>query len=648
MSRHDAVEQYNYALKLGQKYYRECVVRGKYPYQQSLSDVFNDNLAAAKVNIGIVDIPTEKIVGTTTVARGNAFAGNFMPLLHESSEFGVKWVSLCAAHLEAGGISDPIVCYEYMGRFYVTEGNKRVSVLKSYGAPSIVGNVTRIIPTWSEDEAVQIYYEFIPFYELSGLYDITFTRKGSYAKLQARLGFAPDHVWTKEERSDFLHGFRRFTEAFEKLNSEKLDITAGDALLVWAQMNPMEDLQKTDLNKSLAAAWPDVRIMANGSAIAVSTEPVEEKEKSGLSRLLGLGRPNHLQIAFIHAMDPAQSSWTASHENGRNQLEAAFGDRVTIKSYVCDNEEPLAVMERAVTDGAQVIFATTPPLIAACRQIAARYPQVKVLNCSVSMPYSGVRTYYGRMYEAKFITGAIAGTMADNNKVGYVANYPIIGTIASINAFALGVRMTNPDAKITLRWSCLPGNPVQSLMEEGVSVISNREAATEDPYWAWEWGTYKVEDNGNLLPLSSPLWHWGKFYEGVIQTIFDGGWNTQSSKAAQAINYWWGMRSGVIDVTLNPDLPEGSRHLYQILREGIITGALDPFHAKLVDQNGNIRCEGERSFTAEEVMNMDWLLNNVEGTIPSFEEILPISQQLVRLLGLKRDEIQPTPEEVIL
>ena len=646
MSRQEAYEQYNYALKLGQKYYRECVVRGKYPYQQALSDVFNENLAAAKVNIGLVDIPMEQIVGTTTSGRGNAFAGNFMPLLHDSTEFAMKWTALCEAHLEAGGISDPIVCYEYMGRFYVTEGNKRVSVLKSYDAPSVAGNVTRIVPTWSEDEAVQVYYEFIPFYDLSGLYDVNFSRKGSYAKLQARLGFAPDHVWTKDERSEFLYGFRRFKAAFEKLNTEKLDITPGDALLIWLQMNPVEDLQKTDLVKSLSAAWPDVRIFANGSAIAVSTEPVEEK--AGITRLFGLGRPNHLQIAFIHAMNPEQSSWTATHESGRKQLEEAMGERVSVKSYICEDEEPLTVMERAVEEGAQVIFATTPPLIAACRQIAARYPQVKVLNCSVSMPYSGVRTYYGRMYEAKFITGAIAGAMADNNKIGYVANYPIIGTIASINAFALGVRMTNPNAKIILRWSCLPGNPVHSLMEEGVSVVSNRESATEDPYWAWEWGTYKVEETGNLLPLSSPVWNWGKFYEGVIQTIFDGGWNTLGGKEAQAINYWWGMRSGVIDVTLNPDLPEGSKHLSQILRQGLMSGAIDPFHARMIDQNGEVRNDGDRSFTVEDVMDVDWLLDNVEGSIPDFEEILPVSQQLVRLLGLKRNEILPTPEEVIL
>ena len=647
MSRLAANNQYMYALKLGQKYYRDSVIHGRYPYQQSLNDVFNDSLTAGRVNIGLVDIPMEQIVGTTTNGRRSAFAGNFMPLLHSSTEFAMKWINLCASHLEQGGISEPIVCCEYMGRFYVTEGNKRVSVLKSYDSPSIQGYVTRIIPTWSEDEAVQIYFEFLPFFELSGLYDVTFSCKGSYAKLQARLGFDPDHVWTKEERSEFLYGFRRFKTAFEKVNTEKLGITAGDALLVWLQMNDASELQSADLVASLKSAWPDVRIFANGSAIALSTEPVQE-EKSSLTRILGIGRPNHLNIAFIHAFDPEQSSWTAAHEAGRKHLENVMGDRLTVKTYLCDHDNPFSVMERAVEEGAQVLFATTPPLIAACRQIAAKYPQIKVLNCSLSMPYSGVRTYYSRIHEAKFITGAIAGAMADDKSIGYVANYPIIGTVASINAFALGARMTNPHAKIKLRWTCLPGNPVQSLTAEGASVISNRDAATEDPFWAWEWGTYKVENDGSLLPLSSPIWNWGKFYEGVVQMIFDGGWTNPNVREAQAINYWWGLSSGAIDVTLNPDLPDGIKQLAQILRQGLMDGDIDPFRCRLLDQAGNVRNNGEKTLSAEEVMNMDWLLENIEGSIPAYDEILPVSKQLVQVFGLHRNQITPNPEGVIL
>jgi len=293
-----------------------------------------------------------------------------------------------------------------------------------------------------------------------------------------------------------------------------------------------------------------------------------------------------------------------------------------------------------------VIFATTPPMIGACRQIAAKYPQVRVLNCSLSMPYAGVRTYYTRIHEGKFITGAIAGAMAKEGGIGYVANYPIIGTIAGINAFALGVRLTNPTARVKLKWSCLEGNPVEELLSEGVTVISNRDVGATQPHWAWEWGTYQVDAQGNLSPLASPRWHWGKFYERVVRSIFAGNWETLGVEAPQkAVNYWWGMSSGVIDVELYEKLPSGMLQLGEILKKGLIDGTIDPFRCQITDQNGNLRNDGSRGFTPEELMNMDWLCDSLDGIIPAYDDLLPASQTLVRHLGVERDSLQPETGE---
>ena len=217
-NRLEAAEQYNRALKLGQKSYKECVLRGRYPYPQVLDDILDDAMLVGRVELGVLEIPTEQIVGTKTRGRRLAFADNFMPLMEPDSEFAFKWMELCAAHLGDEGIREPIRCYEYMGRFYVQEGNKRVSVLKSYDAPTVPGYVIRLVPAWSEEPAIRAYYEFMESYQLAGLYHLRFTRPGSFAKLQAALGFEPDHLWTAEERQRFISGFTYFQAAFRKLH----------------------------------------------------------------------------------------------------------------------------------------------------------------------------------------------------------------------------------------------------------------------------------------------------------------------------------------------------------------------------------------------------------------------------------------------
>ncbi len=644
MYRPQAIQQFNRALKAGQKYYNNSLMNGSYPYPQVLNEILDERLAAAKINIGLVDIPADRIVGTTTAGRKSAFAGNFMPLLDSETEFGIKWINLCEHHLGPQGITEPIICLEYLGRFYVTEGNKRVSVLKSYDAVTIPGKVTRVIPAYSDDLTVQIYYEFMQFYKLSRIYDVSFRRLGGYAKLQKLLGYEPGYVWTEDERRSFLHCFRIFAEAFQRMNVEGLPLEAGDALNVWLQVYPLSDLElpQAEVAKRMNAIWPDVRLLGEDQPIEVSTEPVAETRQNWLQSL-GFGRINHLNAAFIHAFDPSQSTWSAAHEQGRLHLDEVMGDRVSTCAYTTSVDYAPNIMEQAIADGAQVIFATTPTLIDACRQTAARHPEVRVLNCSLSQPYAGVRTYYSRIYEGNFITGAIAGAMTRDDRIGYIANYPIIGVPACINAFALGARLTNPRARIQLEWSCLPGNHASQLLEQGFTVISNRDANSSpdaSPHADWEWGTYMVQRHGNLLPLATTVWNWGKFYEQVLESIFSGTWDAANpSEVDKAVNYWWGMNSGVIDVQLCEDLPNGVRQLADILRTGMARGTVDPFHTRLVDQAGQLRGDGSQRLSPEEIMGMDWLCDSVEGSLPAFEDILPRSRDLVRVLGVHRDQI---------
>ena len=643
-----ATEEYSHALRKGQKVYRERLMAGLPPYPAVLDDILPKDASVITKEIGLVEIPAERIVGTKSAGRITAFNAEFQPLLDLDSEFAVKWVNLCAAHLGETGITEPIVCFEYLGNFYIQEGNKRVSVLRHFGAPRIPGTVTRIIPPLSDDPRIKAYYEFLDFYKSSKLYAVQFRRPGDYTRLLTALGKKPDEIWTEDERRTFNAYFHYFLDAFNALNTKNADVLAEEALLFWLELYPFQELGRmsaAELKKSISALWEDILNISKPQSVKVQTKTEETPKQSIISRIVT--SIDKLNVAFVHQLDPSRSTWVLGHEEGRQHLERVLGDKVTVRSYFDANTLQLAeeAIDKAVAEGAQVIFTTAPLLSRATLKGAVKYPKVRFLNCSVDQPYSSLRTYYGRMYEAKFISGAIAGAMAQNNRIGYIASYPIFGTPASINAFALGAQMTNPRAQVELRWSCCEGTPQADFFADGIRVVSNRNAPSQSKMYLdfCSYGTYLMDNRGDLVPLASPIWVWGKFYEFVIRSILTGGWKNEKGEAA-ALNYWLGMDSGVIGVNLSDKLPEGVRQMAKLLRKAMVDSAIDPFRRRVIAQDGSVKNDGSRTFTPGQILHMDWLVENVIGEIPPFEEILPVSQRMVRELGVYRDSIPAEKE----
>ena len=113
----------------------------------------------------------------------------------------------------------------------------------------------------------------------------------------------------------------------------------------------------------------------------------------------------------------------------------------------------------------------------------------------MAMPYADVRTYYSRIYEGKFISGAIAGALSKKDTIGYIASYPIFGVVAGINAFGLGVQLTNPNAKVALKWSHVEGEPLRELREMGVDIVSTLDVPQQG-VGREAWGMFRLRKPG--------------------------------------------------------------------------------------------------------------------------------------------------------
>ena len=614
------IQEYEKALKLGKKDYQQRLSRGEKPTLQVLDDILPSKGSYAEVPLGLVQIPIEQIVGTKTNGRSNAFAGNFMPILEKRSEFSQKWINL-SIHQENEGIQDPIKAYEYMNRFYVEEGNKRVSVLKYYGAVSIPGIVTRLIPPKTKDLENKIYFEFLDFYEKTKINYIWFSKEGSFDKLQELVGKQPKEPWSEEDCLNFESLYYRFKNIFEK-HSSHFSITTGDALLTFIELHGYAnvcDKYIDDLKTLIAGTWEEFNLLDEKEDIELLLSPTDKKSLLSKFHLYSISK---LKIAFLYEKTPDSSAWTYGHELGRLHLQQAFPDELETVYYenvTVKNVEK--TIQKAVKDGCNLIFTTTPSFTQASVKAAIKYPRVRFLNCSVNTSHRYIRTYYIRTHKTKFLMGAIAGAMAENDIITYIADYPLYGTIADINAFALGAKMINPRAKVHLDWRCIKDNDVMKNIERTKSsCVSSRDMVfpNEDSRY---FGIYYM-DNGKPRNLAMPLMHWGNFYEKLILAIMDGSWAYDDTSSNKAINYWWGMSAGVIDVICSRNLPIGTKRLIELLKSTMMSGEFNPFTGVLYSQNGVVQPDPEYSLTPEEIVNMDWLAENVIGHIPTKEELI--------------------------
>ena len=641
-----AREEYLQALKAGQKEQKALSAAGKDPMPAVLDEIMPDKATVTR-EIGTMEIPANRIVGTVSVGRIGAFTAGFKPLLSVDSEFASKWIALCTAHLEEG-IRDPILVYEYLGDFYVQEGNKRVSVLKHFGAPRIFATVKRVMPPKSDEPRIRAYYEFLNFYEDTGMYQIQFRKPGEYAALLSYLGKQPGEKWDEREKRTFNAYFRYFQNALEAQSKDFAELSPEEALLQWLRVYPFRDLGQltaAELKKTIAGLKEELKTLSEAEPVDVQMEP--GSKKSSLLDLLMPIKQDYVRVAFVHALCPEWSEWIAAHDRGRQYLEEVLGKQVWVRSYFHADSpaQSEALLEQAVADGAEIVFTTTPQQGRSTLRMAVKYPKVKFLNCAVNLPYASIRSYYGRIYEAKFITGAIAGAMADGNRIGYIATSPIWGVPASINAFALGAQMTNPRAKVVLRWSCLPGHHQEELFLQGVRVVSNRDIPTEEKCYldGLSYGTYLIDKDYKAVPLASPVLVWGKFYEAAVRSVLNGTWD-QDKHSAKAVNYWWGMSTGLTDIKFSDRLPAGVTVLANTLCEAVKKEELLPFMRRIVAQDGSVKNDGSRNFAADELLRMDWLCENVEGYIPEFHEIMPRAQALVREQGIYLERIPKKKE----
>jgi len=652
IGRNMSYQDYEKAQKMGIKAYKNAVQDGKYPYLPVLDEILSVTDIRGEANLGLVQIPLNRVVGTSTAGRTEAFANNFMPLLDFKTEFGGKWSSLCDSHMEEG-IREPIKVYEYLNYYYVVEGNKRVSVLKYFDAVSVPANVTRKIPKLTDDPVVKIYYEFMEFYKVSGVNFIWLSKEGRFKELLSIVSPEENENWGEETLQDFVSLYYMFASAYYAKGGKKLqDLTTGDAFLIFLRLYgyaEAKEMSMDDLKSSVTKIWKEFLIDDEEEVSLSMEEPSDFSKKSVLGFLKNIPTNDKtLNVAFVYDKDPERSDWLFAHELGRNHIKEVFGKKLNCLKVinVGQDEECIRAMEELITEhNVEVIFTTSSTLVDSSLKVAIKYPNVKILNCSLNTSHKYIRTYYSRLYEAKFLSGMIAGTLTETDKIGYIADYPIYGITANINAFALGAKFVNPRVKLYLEWTTLEKGHTRkevykNLYNDGVDFISDQDLITPKNA-SRRYGVYKLTD-GDPINIAMPVYNWGVFYEKIIHMILNGKWNQADAATEKAINYWWGFASGVIDIIVSNKVPSQTRRLVEVFRRMLTNGEISPFEGEIISQSGEVKCSDGERIKPDDIMKMDWLAENVVGQIPVIKELKEAARPIVESKGVLKEEDENT------
>ena len=641
---HMSYNDYEKAQKAGLKAFKTAVSKGENEYLPVLDEILEDVEIVGEVSLGLVQVPLDRVVGTSNVGRTYAFANNFMPILDYKTEFGAKWSSLCDSQIEEG-IREPIKVYEYMNKFYVVEGNKRVSVLKYFEAVSVPAYVTRKIPKLTDDLQVKIYYEFMDFYKLTDINYLWFSQEGCFKKLLELTSDDPTAPWTDDQKKDFGSANHIFCTALKARGGDKLPLTGGDAILVFIDIygyDAFKHFTPTEMKEKIDLLWDEFLIESNGREIQLQMEPAKTGRKKLMDYFIS-SAPKKIMAAFIFDKNPEESEWLYGHELGRLYLEEHCSDKITtVKVHNLNSEEEvITAMEDLILMGVNIIFTTSSRQVGASLKVAVNHPDVIILNCSLNTSHKVIRTYYARLYEVKFLAGMIAGALARNGKIGYLADYPIFGMPANINAFALGAKMINPEAKVYLQWTTLKGvsreKAIQNFKDNGINYISDQVMIKPNAAGR-QFGLYCVEGD-ETTNIAMPVYQWGVFYAKLIESVMRGTFRQEDSDADKAINYWWGLSAGVVDIIYSKKVPAGTQRIVNVIKELILKNEFAPFEGSIMAQGDIVKNEVGDALMPEEIMKMNWLVDNIVGEIPEIDDLKDEAKSIVELKGVTDETV---------
>ena len=388
------------------------------------------------------------------------------------------------------------------------------------------------------------------------------------------------------------------------------------------------------------------------------TEYVGEITKT-VTTTVSVGAPRKIKAAWIYVGPIGDYGWTFAHDRGRRIVEDMFPWLETLYVEKVAEGQEYDIIKRLIEEqGVDVVFTTSFGFMNGTLRAAKEYPDHIFFHCSGYLRWKNMGTYFADLYQVYYLNGLMAGALTKSNKVGYVAAHPIPEVIRHIDAFALGVKEVNPDAKVYVVWIHAWYAPdkarqaAEALIAQGIDVIAFTEDTptvieVAEEYYKRGHPVYSFShyspmlDRGPDVVVSGQLVHWEVIYADILAKIYSGVYTNTN---LENVDYWWLLNRDAVELGADYGVPINPKFvpiLKDIKVKEKITGeeisvydlvmlrlkqmkeenpTFDPFCAikePIMDQQGNVRVPVGLCLGHDELWSIMWFVDNVVGEIPA-------------------------------
>lgn len=330
-----------------------------------------------------------------------------------------------------------------------------------------------------------------------------------------------------------------------------------------------------------------------------------------------------VKVGFVYVSPTGDAGWTHSHDQARKFVEAQLGDQVetTYVESVPEGADAERVIRNMASNGHDLIFTTSFGYMNPTLKVAQRFPDVKFEHASGYKQSKNVGSYFARPYQARYLSGLIAGSMTKSDVIGYVAAFPIPEVVRGINAFTKGVQEVNPNATVKVVWVSTWFDPAKEREAAETLILQNADVLTQHTdsaaviQTAEAKGIYAIgyhsdmSEYGKKAHLTSAVHNWGPLYLEKVKSIIDGTWEKQ--------NLWIGIAEGATDLApISDAVPADVKALVEKKKAAIKAGTMRVFDGPVKDQSGTVKVAKGSTMSDGDLSGFNWYVQGVAGKLP--------------------------------